>query len=191
VSIYINNAQMPKRPTELVIYTALPPSTLIKPVQKLIATVDPSVAVFGVHTMREQLSDSLHDKRTTMTLLLAFGGIALALAIVGVYAVMSYAVNQRRAECGIRLALGAQPGDLLWLILKDGLKLLTIGLVIGLGLAVICGYLLSSQLFGIAPFDPVTLAGSAVVLCAITLAACYLPARRAAKLDPSIAMMEQ
>jgi putative ABC transport system permease protein len=124
-------------------------------------------------------------------LLLAFGGIALALAIVGVYAVMSYAVGQRRAECGVRLALGAQPGDLLWLILKDGLKLLAIGLVLGLGLAVVCGYLLSSQLFGVAPFDPVTLIGSAVVLCAITLAACYLPARRAASLDPAIAIMEQ
>jgi ABC-type antimicrobial peptide transport system permease subunit len=80
---------------------------------------------------------------------------------------------------------------LLWLILKDGLKLLAVGLVLGLGLAVVCGYLLSSQLFGVAPFDPVTLIGSAVVLCAITLAACYLPARRAAKIDPAIAIMEQ
>jgi predicted permease len=191
VSIYLNAARMPPRPTELVIHTALPPSTLIKPVQKLIATVDPNVAVYGVHTMHQQLADSLRDKRTTMTLLLAFGGIALALAIVGVYAVMSYAVGQRRAECGVRLALGAQPGDLLWLVLKDGLKLLAIGLVIGLGLAVVCGYIVSSRLFDVAPFDPMTLAGSAVVLCAITLAACYLPARRAAKLDPAIAMMEQ
>jgi putative ABC transport system permease protein len=126
-----------------------------------------------------------------MHLVLVFGGIALTLAFVGVYGVLSYAVRQRRAECGIRLALGAEPRDLLWLFIKDGLRLLAIGLVLGLGLAVVCGYLLSSQLFGVAPFDPVTLIGSTVVLCVITLAACYLPARRAAKLDPAIAIMEQ
>jgi putative ABC transport system permease protein len=189
VAVYSN--YQASRNMYLVIHTALTPSALIKPVQHLIAGLDPSIAMYDIHTMHEQLSDSLQDKQTTMTLLLAFGGIALALAIVGVYAVMSYAVGQRRAECGVRLALGAQPKDLLWLILKDGLKLLAIGLVFGLGLAVVCGYLLSSQLFGVTPFDPVTLIGSAVVLCIITLAACYLPARRAAKIDPAIAIMEQ
>jgi putative ABC transport system permease protein len=104
---------------------------------------------------------------------------------------MSYAVGQRRAECGIWLALGAKSTDLLWLILKDGLKLLGVGLIVGLALAVICGFALSSRLFGVAPFDPSTLAGTIVVLAAITLLACYLPARRAAKIDPAIAIMEQ
>ncbi|HET7306257.1 MAG TPA: ABC transporter permease [Gammaproteobacteria bacterium] len=175
----------------LVIHTKLPPAALIKPVQNLLATIAPNVAVADIHTMRAQLLDSLNDNQTTMTLLLAFGGIALALAIVGVYAVMSYAVGQRRAECGVRLAFGALPGDLQWLILKDGLKLLAVGLVLGLGLAVLCGFLISSQLFGVVPFDPLTLIGSALMLCAITLMACWLPARRAAKLDPAVAMMDQ
>jgi ABC-type antimicrobial peptide transport system permease subunit len=141
--------------------------------------------------MREQISDALRDKQKTTVLLLAFGAIALALAIVGVYAVMSYAVGQRRAECGIRLALGAQPTDLRRLVLQDGLRLLVVGLALGLGLAVLFGYLLSAQLFGVTPFDPVTLVGSAAILCAITLLACWLPARRASKLDPAEAMMEQ
>jgi putative ABC transport system permease protein len=123
-------------------------------------------------------------------LLLAFGGIALALAVVGVYGVLSYAVGQRVTECGVRLALGALPGDLLWLIIRDGLKLLTVGLVTGLVLAVIAGYVLSSRLFGVVPFDPLTLIGSALVLSGITLIACYLPARRAAKLDPAVAIVE-
>ncbi|HET7308059.1 MAG TPA: ABC transporter permease [Gammaproteobacteria bacterium] len=175
----------------LMIHTALPSGALIKPLKDLLATAAPEFAVNHVHTMRDQMSNLLRHKETTMTLLLVFGGIALALAIVGVYAVMSYAVGQRRVECGVRLALGAVPEDLSWLILKDGLKLLTVGLVVGLGLAVLSGYLLSAQLFGIAPFDPATLIGSALVLCAITLVACWLPARRAAKLDPAIAMMEQ
>jgi putative ABC transport system permease protein len=169
----------------------VPPSALTKPLKNLVARIDPNVAVYNVHTMHEQLADSLRHKQTTMTLLLAFGGIALALAIVGVYAVMSYSVGQRRAECGVRLALGALPEDLSWMILKDGLRLLSVGLVIGLGLAVLFGYLLSAQLYGVPPFDPVTLIGSAVVLCLITLAACYLPARRAARIDPAIAMMDQ
>ncbi|HET7587640.1 MAG TPA: ABC transporter permease [Gammaproteobacteria bacterium] len=188
---YVSEDQGPSRIATVLIHTAMDPDALIAPLQNLIATMDPNVAVFDVHTMQEQLADSLRHKQTTMTLLLAFGGIALALAIVGVYGVMSYAVGQRRAECGVRLALGALPEELSWLVLKDGLRLLAVGLVLGLGLAVLFGYLLSAQLFGVAPFDPVTLIGSAVVLCAITLAACWLPARRAAKLDPAVAIMEQ
>ncbi|HET8552328.1 MAG TPA: ABC transporter permease [Gammaproteobacteria bacterium] len=190
-AVYMNIGKGASSDMYLVIHTKLPPRALVKPVQSLLATMAPNVAVDDIHTMHEQLSDSLSDKQTTMTLLLAFGAIALALAIVGVYAVMSYAVGQRRAECGVRLALGALPEDLQWLVLKDGLRLLAVGLLIGLGLAVLCGYLISAQLFGVMPFDPVTLIGSAVVLCVITLVACYLPARRAAKLDPAVAIMEQ
>jgi predicted permease len=189
--LYLDASQVPQHGMRLILHTATPPAMLIKPLHTALARAAPSAAVYDVQTMHQRLGDTLRDQQTTMVLLLSFGGIALALAVVGVYAVMSYAVGQRRAECGVRLALGARPVDLLWLILKDGLKLLAIGLVAGLGLAVVCGYLLSSRLFGVAPFDPVTLIGSAVVLCAITLAACYLPARRAAKLDPAIAIMEQ
>lgn len=125
-----------------------------------------------------------------MLSLLAFGGIALALAVVGVYGVLNYAVGQRESECGVRLALGALPADLLWLVIKDGLKLLVIGLIVGLMLAVSFGFALSSRLFGVAPYDPLTLTGTVVILSGITLMACYLPARRAAKLDPAVAMME-
>jgi predicted permease len=175
----------------LVVRTSLPPHALILPITKLVGRIDPLVSISDFKTMHEVMASRLQDRHAEMLLVLAFGAIALALAIVGVYGVMSYAVSQRRAECGVRLALGARPEDLLWLILKDGLKLLAVGLIIGVGLAVLFGYLMSAQLFGVAPFDPVTLIGSAVVLSAITLAACYLPARRAAKLDPAIAMMEQ
>ncbi|HET6724572.1 MAG TPA: ABC transporter permease [Gammaproteobacteria bacterium] len=179
------------RSAALVIHTALSPRALIHPLKGVIADIGSDVALYDAHTMHEQFAVSLRDKQTTMVLLLTFGGIALALAIVGIYAVMSYAVEQRRAECGVRLALGALPENLSWMILKDGIKLLAVGLVTGLGLAVLFGYLLSARLFGVAPFDPATLIGSAVVLCVITLVACWLPAHRAAKLDPAIAMMEQ
>jgi ABC-type antimicrobial peptide transport system permease subunit len=91
----------------------------------------------------------------------------------------------------VRLALGALPEDLSRLVLNDGLRLLVPAVVIGLGLAVLCGNLISARLFGVPPFDPLTLAGSAIAVCLITLAACWLPARRAAKLDPTVAIMEQ
>jgi predicted permease len=190
-TVYLNVDKSPSSDMYLLVHTALPPSALFKPLQHLLATAFPKVAVNDIHTMHDQMSDLLSHRQTTMALLLGFGGIALALAIVGVYAVMSYAVSQRRAECGVRLALGAQPEDLRWLVLRDGLRLLAVGLVLGLGLAVLLGYLMSAQLFGVAPFDPATLIGSTLVLCVITVAACYLPARRASKLDPAVAMMEQ
>ncbi|HET7674393.1 MAG TPA: FtsX-like permease family protein, partial [Gammaproteobacteria bacterium] len=189
-TVYLNAFQVPARDVRLAIHTSIPPELLTQSLRKAAAAVDPSVAVYGVETMRERLADSLHDQQATMMLLLAFGGIALALAVVGVYGVLSYAVGQRVTECGVRLALGALPGDLLWLIIRDGLKLLTVGLVTGLVLAVIAGYVLSSRLFGVVPFDPLTLIGSALVLSGITLIACYLPARRAAKLDPAVAIVE-
>ncbi|HET8552327.1 MAG TPA: ABC transporter permease [Gammaproteobacteria bacterium] len=191
-TIYLPVSQGVWRPgLNLIIRTTIPPQALIRPLTKLVGNIDPLVSVTNFKTMHQILADRLQDRHATMLLVLAFGAIALALAIVGMYGVMSYAVSQRRAECGVRLALGALPEDLSWLILKGGLRLLAVGLVLGLGLAVLFGYMMYAQLFGVAPFDPVTLAGSAVVLCAITLAACWLPARRAAKLDPAVAMMEQ
>ncbi|HET7306248.1 MAG TPA: ABC transporter permease [Gammaproteobacteria bacterium] len=189
-AIYTSAAQAPTPAMRLVIYTSIAPDLLVKPVREAVAAVDPSVAMFGVETMHQRLADSLRDKQRTMDLLLAFGCIALALAVVGVYGVLSYAVGQRVTECGVRLALGALPEDLLWLIVRDGLKLLAIGLICGLLLAVVFGQVLSSRLFHVMPFDPLTLFGTAVVLSAITLLASYLPARRAANLDPAEAITE-
>ncbi|HET8552331.1 MAG TPA: ABC transporter permease [Gammaproteobacteria bacterium] len=189
--VYENVARMAITRTRLFVRTSIPPDMLIKTLRQTVQKINPVAALYNIKTMRQVVAGSLSNKQMVVLLLLAFGGIALALAVVGVYGVMSYAVGQRRAECGIRLALGALPENLLWLIIKDGLKLLGIGLITGLGLAVIFGFVLSSRLFGIAPYDPITLIGTVIVLAAITLLACWLPARRAARLDPAIAMMEQ
>ncbi|HET6725691.1 MAG TPA: ABC transporter permease [Gammaproteobacteria bacterium] len=190
-TVYLNAAQAPGTLMHLVIYTAISPDLFAEPLRKTIAAVNPSVAVYGIESMHDRIVRSLGDKQRTMTLLLVFGGIALALAVVGIYGVLNYAVRQRVSECGVRLALGALPTDLLWLIIRDGLKLLTARLVVGLALAVALGYVLSSRLFGVVPFDLLTLAGTALVLAGTTLAACYIPARRAATLDPATAMIEQ
>jgi putative ABC transport system permease protein len=190
-SIYVSAMQHPRRSMHLVLKTAVPPATLIQPLRKIVRQTDPAIAMFNVQTMQGRLAGALGNQRATMAMVIAFGGIALALAMIGVYGVLSYAVGQRRSECGVRLALGALPEDLLWLVIRDGLKLLVVGVVAGLALAVAGGFAISSQLFGIRPFDPLTLIGAAVVLSAVTLLASYLPARRAAKLDPARAMMEQ
>jgi predicted permease len=189
--VYRNSFQHPARDMHLVLKTRVPPALVAHSLTVLLHDVDPAVAVYGIETMQQRLGEQLQSRRATMYLVIAFGVIALVLAMVGVYGVLSYAIGQRTAEFGVRLALGALPRDLLWLIIQDGLKLLIVGLAAGLALAVAIGFAISSQLFGVQPFDPLTLFGAALVLSIVTLLASYLPARRAAKLDPAIAMMEQ
>jgi predicted permease len=182
---------LPKMAMGIVVKTPLPPASQIKPIHNVVARLNPAASISNFQSMHDLIASHLQNRQAELILALAFGSVALTLAVIGVYGVMRYAVEQRRAECGIRLALGARPIDLLWLIVKDGLKLLVVGLLAGLALAVVFGYIISSQLFDVAPFDPLTLIGVAVVLCLVTLAACYLPARRAARLDPAIAMMDR
>ncbi|HET7570534.1 MAG TPA: ABC transporter permease [Gammaproteobacteria bacterium] len=189
---YISRIQFPFiAGTSLAVKTSVPPRTLIDPIKQAVNGINPLVSISNFTTMDEAVAQSLAEREAVMALVLVFACLGLVLAAVGVYGVLSYVVGQRVTECGVRLALGALPGDLLWLIIRDGLKMLVMGLCAGLLLAVVLGYSISSQLFNVAPFDPVTLAGVAVALSIITVAACYLPARRAAKLDPAVAILEQ
>jgi predicted permease len=179
------------REMRLAIKTTVPPASITSAVQRAVQAVDPLAVLYRAEPLRNRARGTLNRRQATMNLVLIFGGIALALAFVGVYGVLSYAVRQRTNECGIRLALGAEPRDLLWLILRDGLILLVFGLGIGLTLAVALGYVARSRLFAVVPFDPVTLIGVAIVLSGATMLACWLPARRAAKIDPAAAMTDQ
>jgi predicted permease len=171
--------------------TSVAPAAVMSAVRKTVHAFDPAVALSEFRPLTQSVSARLESRHVTATLVMAFGGIALLLAAIGIYGMLSYSIRRQSHAYGVRLALGAMPQDILWLVLKEGLKLLVFALIIGIGLAVLFGYLMAAQLFGIAPYDPLTLTGSVVVLCVITLIACYLPARRAAKLDPAIAMIEQ
>jgi putative ABC transport system permease protein len=128
------------------------------------------------------------SNRFNMSLFGLFAVIAVSLTIVGVFGVMNYAVTQRTQEIGIRMALGAQPGQVRALILKQGLVLSGAGLVIGLGSCLLVTHWLASMLFSVSPKDPVILAAVALVLAAVALLTCYIPARRATKVDPIIAL---
>lgn len=176
----------------LVLRTALGPlgggASLASAVKKAIAEVDPDQPVTNIMMMDEVLTASLGDWRFYMRLLGIFAGIAVSLAAVGIYGVMSYTVSERTHEIGIRMALGAHPADVLGLIGRLWLKLTCIGVAIGVGLAVGVARLISTFLFGVKPTDPLTYAAVAVALAGVALLACYIPARRAIKVDPLVAL---
>jgi predicted permease len=161
---------------------------LVTIVKNAIAEIDPNQPVVNVMTMEQVMSRSLGDWRAYMRLLGIFGALAVLLAAVGIYGVMSYSVNERTHEFGIRLALGAQEGDILRLVAKLMLKLTLIGIVIGVGLAIAVMQLITSFLYGVKPTDPLTYALVAIFLAMIAALACYLPARRAIKVDPLMAL---
>ncbi|HET7287236.1 MAG TPA: FtsX-like permease family protein, partial [Pyrinomonadaceae bacterium] len=151
---------------------------------KEVAALDADVPLFGVKSMDEYLSASVAAPRFNTTLLTIFAGVALVLTIVGLYGVMSYSVVQRTNEIGIRLALGAQSRDVLIMIIKQGSKLIVVGLIIGLAGAFAATRVIASLLFGVTTKDPFTFIAAAVLLAIVALLACYIPAWRATKVDP-------
>jgi ABC-type antimicrobial peptide transport system permease subunit len=144
--------------------------------------------IFGAQTMEETISSSLATRRYSMMLLTGFAALALLLAAIGIYGVMSYVVGQRTQEIGIRMALGAQRSHVLRLILSRGIKMALLGACIGLVSALALSRLIRQLLYGISPADPLTFAAVALLLLCIALLACYLPARRAAGVDPTLAL---
>jgi putative ABC transport system permease protein len=171
-----------------VVRTSSNPESMVQPVSKAIYSIDKEQALTDVQTMDQVLTKSLSDRRFNMTLLLAFAGVALVLAAVGVYGVMNYTVTLRRRELGIRMALGARRMDVLRLVLRQGLTLTLIGVAAGLISAYALTRLMASLLYGVTATDYLTFVSVPVVLIAVGLVASYVPARRATKVNPTIAL---
>ena len=150
--------------------------------------VDPNLPVYGIRTMQEMMANSLERRRFVLTLMALFGTLAVFLASIGIYGVMAFAVGQRSQEFGIRVALGAEPRDILLLAFRPGVVLTGIGIAVGLLGGLGAARLMSSLLFGVAPYDPVTFGAVVAVLTFVALAACGIPARRALRMSPSIAL---
>jgi putative ABC transport system permease protein len=187
-AFYASLYQYPFDGLALVVHTAIPPASLTQAVERQIWSVGHDLAITHVRTMTQLIADNEVGSRDRTYLLGTFASLGLALAVMGVYGVFSYAVTRRTHEFGIRMALGAQRGELLRLVLIESVRLATIGIAIGLAGMFILARLLRTLLFGVTATDPVTLAGTAVLIIAISLLACYLPARRAAQTDPAIAL---
>jgi putative ABC transport system permease protein len=157
-------------------------------VKKIVAELDPDLPVTDVMTMDQVLEEHMGSARFYMDLFGIFAGIAVLLAVIGIYGVMAYFVSERTHEIGIRVALGAFPSDVISLVGKLGLKLTLIGVAVGIGLAIGLTRLMAGFLVGVKPIDPLTYAVVAVVLVGVALLACYIPARRASKVDPMVAL---
>jgi putative ABC transport system permease protein len=164
------------------------PASLTSAVRKELASIDRAQPVYAIEPMENLLRTSVAQRRFIMLLLGSLSFIALTLAIVGVYGVISFSVSERTQEIGIRLALGARAGDVLKMVLGQGMRVAFVGIVIGLGAAFALTRLLSSLLFEVSPTDPRTFSIVAAMLAAVALLACYLPARRATKVDPLVAL---
>ena len=170
------------------IRTTVPPQTLFQSVRDAVASVDPALEPANFRTMNDLVSESVAQPRFNTTLLAAFAALALLLAAIGIYAVIAYSVTQRTREIGVRLALGARKGDVIRLVLRQGMTPALAGAALGLAGAWAMTRLISGLLFEVNATDPATFAAVTLLLLAIALLACWIPARRAAKVDPMIAL---
>jgi ABC-type antimicrobial peptide transport system permease subunit len=175
----------------LYVRSAVEPEQIVNAVRREINTIGPQVLVTAVRTGRQVVDGSLFQPRMAVVFLGVFGVIALILACIGLYGMLTFAVEQRRREIGVRMALGATKESVLTLIVKQGMALLAAGLLIGLAAALMAGRAVRAMLYNVAPTDPVSLAAAAVLLAGVAFVACYLPARRATSVDPLDALRHE
>jgi putative ABC transport system permease protein len=186
--VYRPDAQFVRLARTLVLRTTSDPTALIPAVRQQVASLDPELALYKVSTIEEGMARSLGAQRLINLLLAGFAATALLLALIGIYGVMSLNVGSRTSEFGIRMALGAQRGHVQRMVVSQGMRLTIVGVALGLGGAFGLTRLLESMLFGVKANDPLIFAGAAIVLSLAALAACYIPARRATKVDPLAAL---
>lgn len=172
----------------LVARTATTPLALTGPIRQVVSRLDPELPFYNPQTMEGRVSESVVARRTPMMLLAFFAGVALFLAAIGIYGVLAYSVTQRTRELGVRMALGGSPREVFRLVVAQGLRVVAIGLVVGFAGSLLVSRLLRALLYGVAPSDPLVLATVAVVLLAAGTVACLLPARRATRIDPMVAL---
>jgi len=188
-AVYGLNTLMPWwRNFTFTIRTAGDPKSLAPAVRQIVREADPTLAVTSLQAMTDIMRTSIAPTRASMLLLVLFAGIAMAMAAIGVFGVMSYAVNLRTREMGIRMALGARPSEVRRMVVADGMKQALLGVALGVGGALWLTRLMTTLLFGVTPGDPLTLASVAALLLATAALACYVPARRATRVDPLIVL---
>jgi predicted permease len=187
---YLPARQRPERGMTLVVRSAGDPTTLVPAIRQQLRAIDPELPLYSVRTMADRMNESLADRRTPMAIAIVFAAVALFLAAVGIYGALAYQVSQRRKEIGIRLALGSDARTIFGLIVKEGMSLMAAGLLAGLAGAFAIRRTLEAQLYGVGALDPVVLGSVGAMLVIVAFIACSLPARRATRIDPVIALGE-
>jgi predicted permease len=191
IAMYFAHAQSPVRAMNVVLRSRADPEALTAAVREQLRAVDPDLPIYGVRTMAERVDESLARRRFSMLLLTLFAALALGLAAIGTYGVLAYLVSQGAREIGIRLALGASPGRILVLIVRHGMSVALAGVAAGVTGAFLLTRFMRSLLFGVTASDPMTFAGIAALLTLVALLASYLPARRAARIDPMVSLRSE
>jgi putative ABC transport system permease protein len=176
------------RDMTLAVRTSVDPASVTSAIREQVFAIDKGLPLYNIATMDQLVSNSVAQPRLNLSLLVAFSLLALVLAAVGVYGVMAYAVTQRTQEFGIRMALGASPSNVLKQVFLEGGRLAALGLALGLFAALALTRLMASMLYGVKPTDPLSLGVAVALLALVTLAACYIPARRATRVDPLVAL---
>ena len=189
--VYVPFRQSITGDMNLVVKSGDDPATLTSAIRHVIATIDKDQPISGVATMKQLVGDSVSTRRTTLVLLGLFSALALILASIGIYGVISHSVAQRTHEIGIRLALGAQRGDVLHLILRQGAKIAGVGVATGIAASFGLTRLMANLLFSVSAADPVTFAAVACLLISVAMLACYIPARRTLRIDPMAALRHE
>jgi ABC-type antimicrobial peptide transport system permease subunit len=176
----------------LVARTSGNPASLAGVMRGAVHAVDPSqAAVYDFKALSERVAASLGPRRFAVTMLITFASVALFMAALGLYGVISYSVTQRTQKIGVRMAMGAQLSQVLWMVIAQSMRLVLVGVAAGLLASLVLARLLASELVQISAFDPLTFASTCVVLIAVTLAATYIPARRAALIEPVVALRHE
>ena len=183
--------QGPPGTATFVVRTTGPPETLMSAVRDTVQLIDPRLAIMNLSTQAAELAERFSDERLYALAYTAFGGLATLLAAVGLFGLASYNVTQRSTEIGIRMALGAQSSGIARMVLGESLVLVGLGVAAGVGTVLLAGRLVASLLYDLAPTDPLTIVQAVVVLVSVAAVAGYLPARRASRVDPMVALQQE
>jgi putative ABC transport system permease protein len=175
----------------LIVKSRNDPAALTAAIRHVVHSLDKDLPISGIATMEQLISNSVSTRRVTLILLGMFSALALVLAAIGIYGVISYSVAQRTHEIGIRMALGAQRRDVLRMVLTQGAKIAGAGMIIGIVLSFGLARLIANLLFSVSAADPLTFAAVAIVLALVAMLACYIPARRALRVDPMVALRHE
>jgi predicted permease len=189
--IFLPYLQNPQPAMALHVQTSGDPKDLAAAIRREVQTLDPNLPAFNVMSLTDNIDISLFPARFGAVLLGGFGFLALLIASIGIYGVMSYGVSERTKEMGIRMALGARGGDVLRLVISQGMWLAVIGVVVGSGLSLVSTRVVKSYLYDVSPTDLLTFVGISLLLIGVALLACYIPARRATKVDPLVALRNE